>query len=277
MANSRRQRLEREIDRDARMTLTGYARELVAAALAQLQRASLAGRCPEPGDLFDEVEAITRKFKNLHARLNDARINRRGDRDHTAPAPVELPQAVRPYAHHGEYLGAYPSVEAFAHACLDTRRPELWTSYVDLTRVGIDLHLGGRYWTYDAGGATHVFAVPATSSGAPEPDRSDDPESEPPQGRREPERARLSLKERGCGDDEAETAMANYVGRFVSGAAFAWHYLSDRTSIPRWLLPRVDTRAMAEDWAERGGLWIVPDPQGGAHIFAFGDVLAAVG
>ena len=78
MANGRRKRLEREIDRDARVTTSGYVHEVMAATLGQLQRVGLATRCPDPVALFDEVEDITRKFRSLHRRLNDARINRRG-------------------------------------------------------------------------------------------------------------------------------------------------------------------------------------------------------
>ena len=159
MANSRRKRLEREIDRDARVTTSGFVHEVVAATLGQLQRLSLASGCPDPVVMFDEVDAITRKFRSFHRRLNDARINRRGDRDRDAAPPAQLPPALRPFAYHGRYLGAFPNVEAFAHACIDPGRPELWASHVDLTQVGIDLHLSGRFWTVDDDGVTHAFAL----------------------------------------------------------------------------------------------------------------------
>jgi hypothetical protein len=168
MANSRRKRLEREIDRDARVTTSGFVHEVVAATLGQLQRLSLASGCPDPVAMFDEVDAITRKFRSFHRRLNDARINRRGDRDRDAAPPAQLPPALRPFAYHGRYLGAFPNVEAFAHACIDPGRPELWASHVDLTQVGIDLHLSGRFWTVDDDGVTHAFAL-AEPSPSPSP------------------------------------------------------------------------------------------------------------
>ena len=176
MANSRRKRLEREIDRDARVTTSGFVHEIVAATLGQLQRVSLASACPDPVDMFDAVDAITRKFRNLHRRLNDARINRRGDRDRDAPPPAQLPPALRPFAYHGRYLGAFPSVEAFAHACIDPLKPETWAAHVDLTQVGIDLHLSGRYWTVDDEGVTHAFALAQGPEGPP----SEGPPSEGP-------------------------------------------------------------------------------------------------
>jgi hypothetical protein len=183
MVNSRRKRLEREIDRDARVTTSGYVHEVMTVTLGRLQQVSLAGQCADPVALFDEVDAITRKFRSFHRRLNDARINRRGERDrHTSP-PAELPPEVRPFAYHGDYLGAFASVEAFAHACLDPSRPDQWADYVDLTQAGIDLHLSGRYWTVDDEGVTHAFAV-----GAPGPDGPEggpEPGGSPHEGDRE--------------------------------------------------------------------------------------------
>ena len=176
MVNSRRKRLEREIDRDARVTTSGYVHEVMTVTLGRLQQVSLAGQCADPVALFDEVDAITRKFRNFHRRLNDGRINRRGERDRHTPPPAELPPEVRPFAYHGDYLGAFASVEAFAHACLDPSRPDQWADYVDLTQAGIDLHLSGRYWTVDADGVTHAFAV-----GTPGPDGPDG-EGPPPHG-----------------------------------------------------------------------------------------------
>ena len=165
MVTSRRKRLEREIDRDARMTTSGYVHEVMGLTLGRLQYVGLANRCPDPIALFDAVDAITRKFRNFHRRLNDGRINRRGERDRHAPPSPELPAAMRPFAYHGAYLGAFSSVEDFAHACLDPDRPDLWAAYVDLTQAGIDLHLSGRYWTVDADGVTHAFAVDGSGTG----------------------------------------------------------------------------------------------------------------
>jgi len=167
MVNSRRKRLEREIDRDARVTTSGYVHEVMSLTVGRLQYIGLANQCPDPIALFDEVEEITRKFRNFHRRLNDGRINRRGERDRHAPPAAELPAAARPFAYHGAYLGAFSSVEDFAHACLDPSRPDQWAAYVDLTQAGIDLHLSGRYWTVDADGVTHAFAVDGSGAGGP--------------------------------------------------------------------------------------------------------------
>jgi len=189
--NSRRKRLEREIERDARMATSGYVHEVMNLTLGRLQYVSLANQCPDPVALFDQVDEITRKFRNFHRRLNDGRINRRGERDRHALPSAEVPAAVQPFAYHGAYLGAFSSVEDFAHACLDPSRPDQWAAYVDLTQAGIDLHLSGRYWTVDADGVTYAFTVDGSGPGRPsgglterEPDAPE--RAEPPRGPEQP-------------------------------------------------------------------------------------------
>jgi len=276
MANSRRKRLEREIDRDARVTTSGFVHEVVAATLGQLQRVSLAGSCPDPVDMFDEVDAITRKFRNFHRRLNDARINRRGDRDRDAPPPAQLPVALRPFAYHGRYLGAFPNVEAFAHACIDPLRPETWAAHVDLTQVGIDLHLSGRYWTVDDEGVTHAFALEqpqdtTSASALAGPWRS---RREPPPPRHEPARARALLHATGLDELALAARMEHYVARYVTLADHAWHHLR-AAGMPGWLLGHADLAAMVEDWCVSGMLTTLPDPEGGVHVFALRDPLVS--
>lgn len=161
MANSRRKRLEREIDRDARVTTSGFVHEIVAATLGQLQRVSLASACPDPVDMFDAVDAITRKFRNLHRRLNDARINRRGEapaRDHDTSG---VPVAAQPFLRNGTYLGSYASLQTLAADALALdalAQPEL--ARLDLTGVGLDLHLHGIVWTVMVDGRLQAFRPP---------------------------------------------------------------------------------------------------------------------
>lgn len=281
MANGRRKRLEREIDRDARVTTSGYVHEVMAATLGQLQRVGLATRCPDPVALFDEVETITRKFRSLHRRLNDARINRRGERDRNAAPRADLPPEVRPFAYHGAFLGAFASVEAFAHAYLDPAQPEAWASYVDLTQAGIDLHLSGRYWTVDAGGVTYAFAVDRERAATARPrklrvraeDRVEhDARDDPPPPRREPERAHAALRAGGLIASAAAEALQHYVGRYVALADHAWHYLH-AAGMPAWMLAHTDVTAMIADWCRAGIVTWIDDPDGGVHVFAHGDPL----
>ena len=302
MVNSRRKRLEREIDRDARVTTSGFVHEVMSVTLAQLQRASLASQCPDPVELFDEVEAIVRKFRNFHRRLNDGRINRRGSRDRDAAPPEELPPAVRPFAYHGTYLGAFASVEEFAHAQLDPSRPELWASYVDLTQAGIDLHLSGRYWTVDAEGVTHAFAVGGPGPGAEPPEPAPDPAPRddggssvayflqqrhrparpgaqpsagaPPPPTHAPEQARGALRLAGCDEPVITELMIDYVALYRRLADHAWYFLR-RTGIPAWILGHADLEATITDWCASGALAWVSDPDGGVHVFALGDPLAS--
>lgn len=291
-----RERVEREIDRDARVITSGFVHEVIGAALSYLQQTSLAARCPEPVDLFDRFDAITKKFRNLHRRLNDNRINRRGERGDVVDAD-KLPIAVRAFAHHGEYLGAFPTFEQFAHACLDPGRPEEWAGYVDLTHAGLDLHISGRYWTVDADGLTHAFAV--AERGGPPPGgrtrgrewrwsstpsrrraRDDDwmdllvGGPPPPLPKRAPERARRLLMASGCDEQVIAEMMPRYAGCYVRPGDHAWYHLR-RGGVPGWVLHRVKFAEVVEDWSRVGTLAWADDPDGGAHVFAIGDPLAS--
>lgn len=287
-----RRRIEREIDRDARVITSGFVHEIMAAAMASLQQTSLAARCPDPVALFDRLDAITRKFRNFHRRLNDSRINRRGDRAGVEGAE-SLPEAVRAFAHHGEYLGAFPTFEEFAHACLDPGRPEEWAGYVDLTQAGLDLHISGRYWTVDADGLTHAFAVggsgggpgPGPGAGSRGPRRSRRSRDEdwmdlvpsgtpPPLPRRAPERARALLRASGCDEATLEEMMARYVGCYAQAGDHAWYHLR-RGGVPGWVLRRVKFAEVAHDWSCIGAMAWADDPEGGAHVFALFDPLAS--
>jgi len=244
--------------------------------------------------MFDAVDAITRKFRNFHRRLNDARINRRGDRDRDAAPPAQLPAALRAFAYHGRYLGAFPNVEAFAHACIDPLRPETWAAHVDLTQVGIDLHLSGRYWTVDDDGVTHAFALaqpehvnvdhdaaqPWRARGlssphpSPRPSHRPPPHSAPPAARHEPARAHALLRASGLEEREIAACLNDYVGRYVVLADHAWFHLR-AAGMPSWLLGHADLGAMVEDWCVSGVLTTLPDPEGGVHVFAHRDPLAS--
>jgi hypothetical protein len=290
--------VEREIDRDARVITSGFVHEVIGAALSYLQQTSLAARCPAPMDLFDRFDAITRKFRNLHRRLNDERINRRGDRADVVGAE-KLPIAVRAFAHHGEYLGAFPTFEEFAHACLDPGRPEEWAGYVDLTHAGLDLHISGRYWTVDADGMTHAFAVGSRGGpGGPTPGgtaarewrwsqtpvkrRARDEDwmdllasgPPPPLPKRAPERARRLLQASGCDEHVITDMMPRYAGCYVQPGDHAWYHLR-RGGVPGWVLHRVKFAEVADDWSRVGALTWADDPEGGAHVFAIGDPLAS--
>lgn len=302
-----RRRIEREIDRDARVITSGFVHEVVAAALAYLQQTSLAAKCPDPVALFDRLDAIIRKFRSFHRRLNDNRINRRGDRVE-ADGLEGLPEAVRAFAHHGVYLGAFPTFEEFAHACLDPGRPEEWAGYVDLTHAGLDLHLSGRYWTVDADGLTHAFVVgprgpqgpgpsagPSGSAGLQGPNgvskgwrtqrtwrRSRDDDwmdlvggwKPPPLPRRLPERASMLLRASGIEAATIGEMMACYAGCYEQVGHHAWYHLR-RSGVPGWVLHRVRVGEVASDWSRIGAMAWADDPEGGSHVFALSDPLAS--
>lgn len=250
----RRERLLQEIDRDARVTVVGYARELVQASMSELQETALSGRRPDPDRLFDEVDGLTRKFRQLFKRLGDARINRRGERPSRGEPPPEVPDPARPFAYHGRYRGAHADLTAFARSALDPRRPETWAEYVDLSRAGVELHLRGSYWTIDRDGTLYAFDLAEGARTSPAADR-----------------ARALLAARLPDDAAVAAAMATYAGLFPDLVGFARLYLED-LNLPTWLMAHVDLRALAEDWRSSGAVWSVDEPgdadvPAGVHVF----------
>lgn len=244
----RRRRLQAEIERDERITVAGFAQELVHAAVTTLERAALSDAPVDTHALFDQVDALLARFRAHHRDLNDARILRRGERSQQPEPDPSVPPEARPFAYHGTYFGAYPDLEAFARdAVAAVRAPN---PYLDLLRVALDLHLRGEFWTVEQGGVVHAFALARH-----EPKDSD------------AARARELLRARGDEGAAIEAAMATYAGRFGSTTEFARRHVF-KMRVPVWLLMHVDFDTLAYQWAIEGSIWMVPDPEGGDwHVF----------
>lgn len=142
----------REIDRDERVVLLVLRRRL----LATLGPA-LAGPRDLPA-LLDAMDLAVADARTHNRRLNDARINLRGERpQHPDAAP---PPALAGHAHHGHYLGAFPDLAAVGRMAITTclAGPVLSDlSPESLTDLALELHLRGALWTIDHAGMVHVF------------------------------------------------------------------------------------------------------------------------
>ncbi len=266
---------ETEVDRDARVVTSGFVHELFALSLGRLQQVTLTGTCPDPDTLFAQIDAVTRKFRNIHHRLNQARSNPR----EPVPAVLAIPPEVQAFAHHGEYLGAFPDVETFAHTCIDPKDPSTWAEFIELAPTGLKLHLGGRYWTVEVGGMTHAFATP-------EPPDSPPPASPEivPGGGTAPaaasvphhiDRAVATLRVAGWCVADIEQFVRRYHGRYPELPDYAAHRLR-QAKIPEWLIDHADLRRMAEDWRAEGKILCVPDCREGVHVAVIVDPLAQV-
>lgn len=247
----RRQRLQKEIDRDARVAAAGFARELVRTAFNTLEQAALGDRTPDVAGFLAQVEALTGRYRQHHRDLDNARERRRGEPGDGADVPPEA----RRFSHVGHYFGTYPDLETFARdaaASLGLSR-EPWAgalhgpAWCDMRALAIDLHVRGEFWTVELGGVVHAFSL------------------EPPGRDEDAERARELLRDQ-LQPDEVDAAMRTYAGRFVSLPEFARWYVW-RMRIPSWVLAHVDFWRLADEWVGRRWIWTVDDAESGLHVF----------
>lgn len=243
----RRQRVQAEIERDARVTAAGFAHELVQTAVKTLERAALSEGPVDTARFFEEIDGLLHRFRAHYRELNNARIVRRGERPQQGEPAADVPEAARPFAYVGPYFGAFADLETFARdAVAAVRAPN---PYLDLFRVALDLHLRGEFWTVERDGVVHAFSLAGQ-----EPKDS------------EAERARELLRARIADEAELEATMATYAGRFDTTIEFTRRYIF-RMRIPVWLLMHVDVSTLAYQWAIEGAIWTVEDPEGGRHVF----------
>ncbi|HEY0133839.1 MAG TPA: CRISPR-associated endonuclease Cas2 [Nannocystis sp.] len=150
-----------EIHRDEELVSCDLLRNLGRLLLDTLDALLLGGPQLDVRALHTEVAHILSDSDGHLRRLNDARINRRG-RAPTRTADAEpVPESARPFARQGSYLGSYASLQALAADALALGalvHPEL--ARLDLTGVGLDLHLHGIVWTIMADGSLHAFRPP---------------------------------------------------------------------------------------------------------------------
>lgn len=245
----RRQRLQEELDRDARVAAAGLARELVRTAFDTLERAALGDATPDVLGFLAQVEALTGQYRQHHRDLDNAR-RRRGDGEDDAGT-----RSARSFAHVGYYFGAYPDLETFARdaaASLGWRR-EPWAGALhgppalDLRALAVDLHVRGEFWTVELDGVVHAFSL------------------DPPGRDADAERARELLADE-LAEDEVAAAMRTYAGRFTTLPEFARWYVW-RLRVPSWVLSHVDFWRLADEWVGRRWIWTVDDVDAGLHVF----------
>jgi len=150
-----------EIARDEQLVRCDLLRNLGRVLLDALDTLLLGGPALDVRDLHEEVAAHLAASADHLRRLNDARIDRRGDAPGAPQDPTDVPDAARPFLRNGAYLGSYDSLQSLAADALALdalAHPEL--ARLDLTGVGLDLHLHGIVWTVLLDGRLHAFRPP---------------------------------------------------------------------------------------------------------------------
>ena len=146
-----------EIDRDHRLVTRGLAGE-VARLLADKAN-------DHPEMLIDRLEAALEVSRADYQRLNNTRINLRGDRGAHFEDSVSLPAALVVYGHRGNYHGAHVSMDTLGSLLGPLlARPERDAGHVSAVSVAEEMHLRCEIWTLELGSVVHVFARPGSDA-----------------------------------------------------------------------------------------------------------------
>ncbi len=147
-----------EIDRDHALVLCDLLRNLGRLFIHAIDTLLLGGPTLDLPDVQDQITALLEASSQHRRRLNDGRINRRGDPSRPAETAPPVPEAARPFLRHGDYLGSYPTLQAFTARTLGLGGIEATNlARLDLTGLGLDMHLHGIVWTITADGQLHAF------------------------------------------------------------------------------------------------------------------------
>lgn len=151
-----------EIHRDEQLVSCDLLRNLGRLLLDAIDTLLLGGPSPDVQNLHAEVAALLAASDDHLHRLNDARINRRGEAPKRTSDTADVPAAAQPFLRNGAYLGSYPSLQTLAADALALDalgHPEL--ARLDLTGIGLDLHLHGIVWTVMVDDRLHAFRPPS--------------------------------------------------------------------------------------------------------------------
>ncbi len=146
-----------EIDRDHRLVSRGLAREVV--------RLLADGADDHPEILIERIEAALEVSRADCQRLNNTRINLRGERGARFEDSVSLPAALVVYGHRGNYHGAHASMDTLGSVLAPlVARPEGDAGHVSAVSLAEEMHRRCEIWTLELSGVVHVFARPGSGA-----------------------------------------------------------------------------------------------------------------
>ena len=150
-----------EIERDHQLVAMS-----LAAALRRIARETEpAGADPER--LWQRVADALEQSRDACRRLNNARINLRGQRGAQFDDAQPLPAALQCYRHRGNYRGVFRSMTALG-VLLRRTRGMAGDGLHDggAADIARELHLRGEVWTFEHASSVHVFSQPGSASDA---------------------------------------------------------------------------------------------------------------
>ena len=180
-AMDRRAARHAEIERDHRLVAMS-----LAAALRRIARETEpAGVDPER--LWQLMEGALEQSRDACRRLNNARINLRGQRGAQFDDAQPLSAALQCYRHRGNYRGVFRSMTALGVLLRRARgMPGDGLHDGGAADIARELHLRGELWTFEHAGSVHVFSQPGSASDAalaarPLPEPAADPDHPDPE------------------------------------------------------------------------------------------------
>ncbi len=146
-----------EVDRDHRLVTRGLIGE-VSRVLADEADGHLE-------ILVERIEAALAASRANHERLNNTRINLRGDRGARFEDSVTLPAALLVYGHRGNYHGTHASMGALGSLPGTlVGLPERDAGGLTAASLTEELHRRCEIWTLELSGVIHVFARPGSDA-----------------------------------------------------------------------------------------------------------------
>ena len=146
-----------EVDRDHRLVTRGLIDE-VSRVLADQGDS-------HPELLIEQIEAALAASRADYQRLNNTRINLRGDRGARFEDSVPLPAALVVYGHRGNYHGVHTSMDALGSLFGPLlARPDGAIGHISAVSVTEELHRRCEIWTLELSGVVHVFARPGSDA-----------------------------------------------------------------------------------------------------------------
>lgn len=144
--------LRADVDRDARVLAASLLQDLLGAVKENVGHLLLD---EQPGDidaLHERVDELLMTSRAHRRRLNNQRINSRGQSPGLPPPPSSTPRLALPFRHRGDYIGWFTGMVMAGEAL-----------GVESVR---DAHLRGDLWTVSQAGILFVFRCRTMSLGS---------------------------------------------------------------------------------------------------------------
>jgi hypothetical protein len=154
-STARMRSIRDEVRRDRLVAVAALLQETLACASEGIERLLLDECPPDPAGLHERLVERLDSINRQRLALDNQGINRRGERQNVpAPGP-DVPPAVAPFVHRGEYIGWSVGIAAVVASL-----PGMPETTAELR----DAHMRGELWTIARDGLVYVFRCTPTDT-----------------------------------------------------------------------------------------------------------------